>query len=441
MSATSGPVKARAINCPNCGGNVEIRGFAHTLTAVCGQCLSVLDTSTPNIRILRKFSEKMQRFEPLLPLGHRGRYRDVLWEVIGFQVRGIKVESSQYLWHEYLLFNPFHGFRYITQYDGHWSWVTTLKALPGSVAARGRRGARFGGVTYAHFQTAQARTEFVLGEFPWAVRVGEQVECKDYIHPPYMLSSEGTEKEIAWSQGEYIPGAGLWRDMQFPGAPPEVRGIYSTQPSPHAGKVKSAWVTALLLLAAWFGVLIYFGISAANKEVFRQKFQFAQNNPGEHALVSNYFELPGKQANVQVEIRTDLANDWAYFNMALINEQSGQGFDFGREVSHFSGTDSDGIWSEGDQADKVILPRVPAGRYYLRIEPDMDTQTPSRLTAGRSMAYEVIVRRDVPSLWLLFLVLPLLIVPPIVTSARSAAFEGRRWMESDYAPSSSSSDD
>ena len=34
------------------------------------------------------------------------------------------------------------------------------------------------------------------------------------------------------------------------------------------------------------------------------------------------------------------------------------------------------------------------------------------------------------------LVLPFLLIPPIVVSLRSASFEGARWAESDYAPSS-----
>ena len=55
------------------------------------------------------------------------------------------------------------------------------------------------------------------------------------------------------------------------------------------------------------------------------------------------FELTGRTSNVEISIRTDLNNNWAYFNFALINEGTGQDFDFGREVSYYR--DSDG--SEG----------------------------------------------------------------------------------------------
>ncbi len=31
------------------------------------------------------------------------------------------MEGVAYSWHEYVLFNPYKGFRYLTEYDGHWN--------------------------------------------------------------------------------------------------------------------------------------------------------------------------------------------------------------------------------------------------------------------------------------------------------------------------------
>src|SRR5664279_3088542 len=76
----------KPLTCPNCGGSVELRGFAHTRTAVCIQCLSVIDATSPELQILARFDEKM-RARPVLLLGTRGKFNDVTYEVIGFQVR------------------------------------------------------------------------------------------------------------------------------------------------------------------------------------------------------------------------------------------------------------------------------------------------------------------------------------------------------------------
>lgn len=426
--------KVRSLLCPSCGGNVELRGFEHTRSAVCIQCLSVLDTSTPELKIIDQFAEK-SRVQPIIPLGTRGKMRGAVYEAIGFQVRTITSEGVDYSWHEYLLFNPYKGFRYLTQYNGHWNDVNALSAVPQPASRLGRKAVQYGGAVYRHFQHAVARTTFVMGEFPWQVRAGEAVEVDDYVSPPFMLSSEANNQEITWSYGEYIPPAQVWQAFQLKGAPLTAAGVYANQPSPYGSKVSGAWATFLKLSLAWAVLLAFFTFFAGNREVYRKNFQFSQSAPGEHSLVTDIFDVTGRTSNIEVDIASDIENDWAYFNLALINEQTGQGYDFGRELSYYKGRDSDGNWSEGGKRDSVVIPRVPAGRYYLRIEPEMEAG------GNHFMSYEVAVRRDVPSTWILLFALPLLLLPALITTIRSAAFEGRRWQESDYAPAGGGSSD
>src|SRR5215467_4308155 len=123
-----------------------------------------------------------------------------------------------------------------------------------------------------------------------------------------------------------------------------------------------------------------------------------------------------------------------YVGYALINEETGQTFDFGREVSYYHGYEDGESWTEGSRADAVTVPRVPAGRYFLRIEPEGDR-------TSKPVQYRVAIIRDVPtSIWFL-VALGLLAVPPILATWRSMAFETRRWQESDHSSSSSSDDD
>jgi hypothetical protein len=424
---------AQALHCPNCGANVEIRGMRHTRSVVCVQCLSVLDATSPSLDILQRFDERM-RVQPLIPMGWRGKWHGSTWEAIGFQVRTIRVDGVPYSWHEYLLFNPYKGFRYLTYYNGHWNDVVPAHGLPVARTAQGRKAAEYAGTLFRHFQQAEAETTFVMGEFPWRVQVGERVNCNDYVAPPQILSSEESSDEVNWSIGSYVEGSEIWSHFRLPGQPPRKEGVFANQPSPYKGRVAVAWKRFLVLAAAWLVLVLFFGIASQNREVFRQRYRFAQNTPGEQSFVTPVFTLTGRTSNVEVQVDTDLYNNWAYFNFALINEQTGQGFDFGRDVGFFTGRDSDGTWTEGQQRDSVIVPRVPPGRYYLRIEPEMDAEASAQSTAGMSMSYEVVVRRDVPTSFWLWVALPLLLIPPITISLRSASFEGQRWAESDYAP-------
>ena len=93
---------------------------------------------------------------------------------------------------------------------------------------------------------------------------------------------------------------------------------------------------------------------------------YSQGVKSDSAFVTPPYHLDGRNS-VELSLHTDLDNNWAYFNFALINEQTGQAFDFGREVSYYH--DSDG--SEGSRSNSVIVPSVPPGHYYLRVEPEM----------------------------------------------------------------------
>jgi hypothetical protein len=74
---------------------------------------------------------------------------------------------------------------------------------------------------------------------------------------------------------------------------------------------------------------------------------------------------------------------------------------------------------------------VPAGKYYMRVEPEGDAKNPP-------LQYDIIVRRDVPSMLFFALAAVALLIPPILIGWRSYRFEYDRWQESDYASTSSS---
>ena len=149
----------RSLKCPHCGAPLTVRAGDHTVTVVCGHCNSVLDAKDPNCAILQTFEAKRPPLQRI-PLGTRGRWRGTAWEVIGFQERTIRAEGLAYSWAEYLLFNPYEGFRYLTEYHGHWNDVIVLKTVPKVYKARGeaKAYAEVLGETFQHFQTATATT-------------------------------------------------------------------------------------------------------------------------------------------------------------------------------------------------------------------------------------------------------------------------------------------
>src|SRR2546430_10311171 len=191
----SGPPKpqAKALNCPKCGAAIVLRSFGQAETVVCASCHCILDAKDPNLAILQQFEIETSDIRPLIPLGTRGKLRGTDYEVIGFERRSTQVDGITYCWHEYVLYNPYKGVRYLSEYNGHWNDISICKVLPTvdhNMFGGSSLTANYLGESYKHFQTADANTDFVLGEFPWQVRVGEKAAVTDYVHPPRVLSSE-----------------------------------------------------------------------------------------------------------------------------------------------------------------------------------------------------------------------------------------------------------
>jgi hypothetical protein len=425
--------KAKALNCPNCGSAIELRAMGAAATVVCSYCTTTLDATNPQLVILQRWKSKMI-VEPQIPLGSRGKLFNATWEAIGFQQRGIQVEGVDYYWREYVLFNPYKGFRYLSEYDNHWSFVTPIPSLPAPGAnAFKRPTVTFGGEVYDHFQTAQATTWFVIGEFPWQVKVGEVVTAADYVAPPHMLSAETTDNEVNWSRGEYVEGKDLWAAFQLPGAPPTAVGVYSIQPAPLAVPKGRPWGLFFLFAALLIGMMIYFSSRALEETVLNQTYTFQPAATGEKSFVTKTFELRRGKANLRVEVDAELENTWAFFGMALINEETGQAYDFGRQVSFYHGVDEGESWSEDQRKDAATLPGIPGGKYYLRIEPETEPTTPgAAVVIPKPVTYNVRLIRDIPFYLRYFLGIFLLLLPLPFMGRKGSNFEALRWTESDY---------
>lgn len=435
MVTTAGtPVKTRAagFNCPSCGASLTLSTAGWSASIACSTCGAILDAQDPNLRILQQQSQRLL-VQPRIPLGTRGTWKGAQWEVVGFQQVTIQVENVPYSWREYVCFNPYQGFFYLTEYEGHWNVVEKLRRRPDDSQADSSK-LRFNGQDYRHFQSANARTTFALGEFPWEVNLGDEVRAHDFVSPPNLLSAEVTEHETTWSLGTYTDPKIIAKAFSLGSELGSPVGVFANQPNPHRNGAKKIMRTFGLLMVALFAMLVLNEVISQKKQVFDQTYQFVRGQTDTTALVTDPFEIGGRVSNVQVNIQTDLDNDWTYFNLALIDESTGQALDVGRQVSYYYGRDSDGSWSEGSRNDSFKLGSVAPGRYILRIAPEGGEG------AGRVVNYTVRIRRDVPSYSFYILGFFALFVPAILSWIPSASFEQRRWAESDHAPVSSSSD-
>ena len=432
MAIPTKAVEARVFRCPSCGSPMAARS-KEILAVGCASCGAVVDAADESYRILSKsLGMRDEKYSPRLPLGSKGRLEGKPVEVIGFLVKRCVVDGLAYNWSEYLLAAEHGTYRWLTEYNGHWNVVDVLSKPPAGGIIE-VDSVRHGGQVFKHFSTTQAAEVIqVAGEFTWRVRRGETNRVVDYVAPPLMLSSESTGNDLTWSQGSYVESQVIAEAFGLKADLPKPTAVFANQPNAWSETNRRIWSLFWKLALAAILVQAFFIFVSSGKLLLRQDFTFEPLRGEE--VQTREFEITGQPRKIAVRNQTSLDNNWIGLDMMLVNKVTGAAWPAARELSFYSGYD-DGHWTEGSREDEVVFLNIPAGTYYLTLDPDMAPDKPVAVrdqlevhTAGAGWSNFV-------------LVMIFLIIFPIFTSTRHAAFEARRWAESDHAPVSSDDSD
>ena len=227
------------VACPHCGGSLTLHAPDRTERVVCPFCDSMLDAQQGNLKYLQTL-EVNKRVAPLIPIGSTGNLRGQDYTIIGFMQRSVTFDRD-YFWTEYLLYSPEAGFRWLVHSDRHWSFVNSASAGDFTYPANHKREITFKGMHFKIFQNAKATVRHVLGEFYWKVEVGESVQARDFVRPPFMVSVEqavfhkvdnvGEAREISYSIASYLPHDELEKAFGIHELP-RAWGVAPNQPKP-----------------------------------------------------------------------------------------------------------------------------------------------------------------------------------------------------------------
>jgi len=411
-------IKATELYCPECRGPLTLRAPDQSQRVTCPNCGGLLDVSGGRLAWLKALEPP--KIPPLIALGSVGTLLQTKWTVLGFLERSVTADGVRYPWHEYLLYEPRAGFCWLTESDGHWSFVEAV--APGDVQPLGRN-VRCHGKLFRVFQLGNAVVDYVMGEFYWRIEAGESVASTDYIAPPEMLSREESEGEINWSLGSYLEPAQVQRAFGLKKLPPPV-GVAPHQPYRHGGLGKM-W---LGLLAAALLTRVALSVAFPHKDAFASRYDLAPltGSDGSQVVFSEPFQLYGRR-NIAVTLTAPVDQSWLYVEGDLINESTGLVQSFTSSVEYYHGHDSDGSWSEGDRAPRVLLRPLPAGTYTMRLECQWEHW-------NQPLAVDARVEQGVTNLTHLLVVLGVISLFPILGLLYRLRFEKRRWSQSDYAP-------
>lgn len=422
-------VSTAGMGCPNCGGPLTLTAPDKAERVTCPNCDSLLDVNQGNLSFLKTLTPTAADTNFVLPIGAEGTFKDdVKFKIIGAVTRSVTIEGETYYWHEYLLYNPSIGFRWLVHSDNHWNFVEPVNPAEvtssQNIAAGGS--ATYNSRTFKIFQDAPAVVQYVKGEFYWRVEQGETVRAIDYISAPLMLSQESTNNEINWSVGVYMTNAEIEKAFGVSDLPKP----WSVAPNqPFTGRFYYTWglVPVLLLLVVAVFMVPVAGITSTvlSQEVSLPPMTNATT--GQIAF-SQPFEIKPNR-NIRISASAPVSNSFAELDVDLINEQSQEIESVSIPIEYYFGSDSDGAWSEGSKDQDATLSSLPGGKYTLRVEGAwQDWQQPMPI----SLKVEQNVNRGVNFICA-FLIL---LIVPVLGLFRKITFESRRWKDSMFTTSS-----
>lgn len=119
---------SKRFDCTACGGPLVLRAEGVSESLACPHCGAVLDARDARHQVLARYRAKMAS-APRIPVGARGTLRGETLEVVGVQRRAVKYYGVVYAWDEYLLWNPYLGYRWLAESNGHWTLLKTVQDL------------------------------------------------------------------------------------------------------------------------------------------------------------------------------------------------------------------------------------------------------------------------------------------------------------------------
>lgn len=438
----------QSLKCASCGAPHELKAGGISQTLVCGFCDTVMDLNQDaTFKEVLRFEQAYAKVPGLIPLGSTGRLPGEARELtcIGYMRRSCKVDGITYRWSEYLLYELASGYRWLTESNGHWTLLGGLHRVPvnagrSPITHPPNTSIFLDGQEYRHFQRTSATVDYVAGEFPWRVRVGETSKVNDYVAPPLLLSADSSKQEFNWSKGRYLSGNEVWKAFKLPGSPPSPKGVANNQPNPFKAAAQRRWKVYGAAMVAGFSFMML-RTATAPKPFFDQQFSYKDYEASRVHMTP--IEIPPGTHNLSITVSSpDLRDRWAYFPLSLIQEKNQDAYETDVSLWHERGQDSDGAWSEGKWTDTRRLSSVPGGSYQLRIEPQSNINgkgNPEGSGQEVSMprpifGYSVKIRQGQPMWGYIWFLAFVGIFPPLWSLWRSSNFETLRWSESDHAP-------
>ncbi len=432
-----------SVPCPDCGTAVGYYDEVNSTHFVCPKCLVLfqVEDGKPTKRIVE--FKKQFRVQPALPIGSTGAFRGRTWRVLGV-LHCYEAKDQTARWLEYVLREEKTGeAAQLAVYDGHWTFIEPAKSGFDIERARPARDTIVtdpaDGTVYSIYHQYSPRLAAAIGEFDWNPTDDSTLNIWEFIAPPRMLVGEaapGAKVPNAWYRAEHVDAdelaAAFGVSRQDLG---KRTGVGAIQPAP--GEEDSGLLLKLAVGLAALAIVVFLGLQMLrpDKVVMRQYYATQPELSPEtgipviggagRPIVSESFDVEGPTA-LSVVLTAEITNSWLEVGATLVNDQTGQTYEFVEAPEYYEGLDGGENWTEGSREVQATLGGIPAGRYHFNFSPYSD--------GGKPTGFQVIVMENTPLTSNLIVVLVIILIWPVIQVLRRRNHEQQRWYNSEFTP-------
>ena len=411
----------KEITCEKCTAPLNIYSWPLAQSFGCTSCgaLYVYDKG------IRKYKDTLPlKTQPAVPLYTLGTIRGVEYRVVGFME---KEDKDGYRWREYTLFNAFHGYSFLSEYNGHWIFLKEKADAPVLADSRSLD-FKYEQQLFEIYNTYTFSLVDGMGEFPGDAHNTNGINCKEYIAPPEIWTCEMKGGNCTWFYGTSITPKELSKIFENNITLPQQEGVGAVQ-SVTGGANKAALKNSMLLIGGLFLALFLLSKLFNREQVVYENSFVLPDSVNIPTVITPRFKLDKWRSNLDFQVSAGVDNSWFEAALTLVNADNGKEYSIQQGVEQYSGYADGEHWSEGDNEGEAIMESVPAGTYFLQIDASRDNATVRN--------YSLRVTNDVP-MWRNFFIFVLLaLAPPIILYIRGWYHDSQRWMNSPFYPDNS----
>jgi ribosomal protein L37AE/L43A len=367
------------ITCPTCNTSAELHRAALTIRYGCSQCHSTYDLRHGT---LNKLGQWENTFRPILKIGGQAKLLDNTYTVLGLVVR--ELPAFDVNWKEYQLISPEGHHCVLVEMNGHW----TLCLVDNNIAHVNiehnlRHSILHDQLEYALFSRDYVDIAYTEGEslFKW----DEGSLYVDYIAPPVGLTFERHSTYRLDYRNSYIAVKEVKESVELARPIPPTYGVGILSEPVIQGKrghFKYAFIVVFLLAlaqSAWdvctssiqqIDMLAVYPKAIGAPAPGDQTGEWGGQKIDSSQAISKSFTVD-EHCNLELKINAPVSNSYATTEVMLLNEDTGEGEIFYKDVEYYSGVDSDGTWSEGSNQGSFYISSLKPGRYHLEVSAEI----------------------------------------------------------------------